>query len=95
MYIIVSRKNLSFDNTEPVMVLLYGNSLTGAHVKRNLCYSTCLRHLISSRVATNRIFYPKRHILLHACATCNELPSNISTMGLSESGSVDDDGGVF
>ena len=27
-----------------------------------------------------RYFYPKRPIFLHACATCFELPSNISTM---------------
>ena len=30
-------------------------------------------------------FYPKRPIFPHACATCNELPSNLSTMGDPES----------
>ena len=28
------------------------------------------------------IFYPKRPILLHACATCFELPSNMGTMSV-------------
>ena len=75
---------LFFGVTDPYwgMVLILhgnsmGNSLKGAHVRRNICYSTCSRHLI-----TSRSFYPKRDIFLHACATCNELPSNISTMGL-------------
>ena len=44
-----------------IMVLpLDGNSLTGAHVQCNLCYSTCLRHLISSRLVTNRISLSKK-----------------------------------
>ena len=46
---------------------LDGISLVGAHVRGNLCYSTCLRHLIRSRAVTNRILYLR------------ELPSNIST----------------
>ena len=64
-----------------MVLILYGNSLRGAHVRRNICYLTCTRHLITSR-AVSQIgdFYPKRPIFLHACATCNELPSNISNM---------------
>ena len=47
----------------------------------NLCYLICLRHLIRSRADKNRIFFaPIRPIFLHACATCSELPSNISSM---------------
>ena len=64
----------------PMVLILDGNSKIGAHVKRNLCCSTCLRHLISSTAAQIGYFYPKRHIFLHGCATCYELPSNISTM---------------
>ena len=40
----------------PMVLILDGNSLTGAHAKRNLCYSNCLSHLITSRPVTNRIF---------------------------------------
>ena len=53
----------------------YTSSLTGAHVKRNFCYSTCLRQSISSRAVTNRIIFIQK-----VCATCYDVPSNISTM---------------
>ena len=60
---------------------LDGNSEIGAHVRSNLCYLTCFRHLISSRAVTNRFFSPKRPLYLYACAKRSELPSNISTIG--------------
>ena len=41
------------------MVILDGNSEIGGHVRSNLFYLTCLRHLIKSRAVTNRIFCPK------------------------------------
>ena len=47
---------------------------------RNLCYLICLRHLIRSRAVTTKKFSLKRPIFLNACATCSELPSNISKM---------------
>ena len=59
--------------------MLDGNSEIGAHVRSNLWYLTCVRLLISSRAGTNRVFLPEL-IIHHACATLNELPSNISTM---------------
>ena len=65
--------------------ILDGNSLRGAHVRRNICYSTSSRYLITSRAVTNRVFLPEKTHFLHACATCNEIPSNISTMGHSGS----------
>ena len=49
-----------------------------AHVWSNLCYLICLRHLIKTKTVTNKIWI--RPIFFHACATCFELPSNISTM---------------
>ena len=54
------------------------------HVRSNLCYLIWLRHLL--RTVTNRIFSPNKLIFLHACATCSELPSNISTMGKIKAG---------
>ena len=63
-----------------MVLILDGNSLIGAHVWRNDCYSTCSRHLVTSRAVTNRIFYLKSPFFLHACVTCYELPSNIDTM---------------
>ena len=35
-----------------MVLILDGNSLRGAHVRRNICYSTC-----SSRAVTNRVFF--------------------------------------
>ena len=41
----------------------------------------CLKHLIRSRAVTNLFFFsPQGPIFLDACATCSELPSNISAM---------------
>ena len=53
-----------------------------ALVRSNLYYSIVVRPLILSRAVTDRIvfFSLKRPVFLHACATCSELPSNISTM---------------
>ena len=70
------------DKTFFTMVhILDGNSEMGVRVRNNLYYLICLRHLITSRAVTNRNFSsPKRPIILHGCATCFELPTNISTM---------------
>ena len=67
-------------NIDTMVLILDGNS--GAQVKSNLCYLTCLRRFIRSRAVTNRIifFSPKIPIFLHACASCYDLPSNINTM---------------
>ena len=50
---------------------------------KNICYLICLRHLTRSGVTTNRIFYSKKTIFLHVCASCFESPSNISAKGSS------------
>ena len=63
--------------------ILEGDSEIGAHVRSKLGFRICLRHLIRSRLVTNRIFFSaKRPIFLHACATCSELPSKVSIMKL-------------
>ena len=59
-----------------MVLILDGNSLIGAHVVIRPVQGIWL-HREQSQI---RYFYPKRHIFLHACATCNELPSNKSTM---------------
>ena len=64
----------------PMVLILDSISEIGAHAMSNVCYFICLRHLITSRAVTNRIFSPKRPIFLRGCATCSELPSNISSM---------------
>ena len=43
-----------------IVLILDGNSLRGAHVRHYICYSTCSRHLITSRTVTNRVFSPKK-----------------------------------
>ena len=50
----------------------------GAHIWSKLGISICWRHLVTSTVSSNSIFFlRKRSILLH---TCSKLPSYISTM---------------
>ena len=44
---------------KPMVLILDGNSLKGAHVRRNISYSTCSRHLITSRAVTIRVFLPE------------------------------------
>ena len=52
----------------------------GAHFMSNLCNLICLRHLFRSRRhKTDGFSSKKRLFLVHACATCSEFPSNIST----------------
>ena len=47
-----------------------GNPKISAHVRSNIFYLILSRHLIRSRVVTNRTFFVrKRPIFLHACAT--------------------------
>ena len=60
-----------------MVLILDGNSETGAYVRSNLCYLSCLSHLIRSRAIEND-FFPSKTYFLQACAKCSELPSNIS-----------------
>ena len=63
-----------------MVLLLDGNSKIGAPVRSNLCYLICLRHLIRSVTVANLIvFLQIRHIFLHTCAACSELPCKAST----------------
>ena len=58
--------------------ILDGISEIGAHVRSNICYSICLRHLIRSKAATNRIFFKSEKTYFSS-----ELPSDISFMVFS------------
>ena len=40
-----------------MVTTLDGNSEIGAHVRRNLCYLICARHLICSKAVTRRFFF--------------------------------------
>ena len=42
---------------EFIVLILYGNSEIGAHVRNNLCYLIRLRHLIRSRAVTHLVFF--------------------------------------
>ena len=55
---------LSFSPVAPLlnMVLIVDDiSLIGAQVRINLCYSTCSRHMVTSRPVTNWMFLSKKH----------------------------------
>ena len=43
------------------------------HVRCNLCYLSCLKHLIRTKAVTNRFIFQKRPFFFHACATSSEL----------------------
>ena len=62
-----------------MVIILEGISEKGVHGRSSLCYLICSRHLIRSRVVTN-FFISENTFYRHACATCSELPSIISTM---------------
>ena len=64
-----------------MVLIFYGNSENCEQVCCEACYLNCLRHSTRLRAVTNLIFCnPKRLIFFHLCATCSELPSDISTM---------------
>ena len=46
-----------------VVFILDGNLEIGAHVRSNLCYLTCLRHLIRSKAVTNRKKFIQKDLL--------------------------------
>ena len=50
------------------------------HVWSNLGNLIYLEHLFRSAEVTNQIFFLRKTVLLHTCATSSELPSNIRTM---------------
>ena len=55
LVISVKLKNECYSFGLMVLVISYDNSEVGAHVRSNLCYLICLKHLIRSRGVTNRI----------------------------------------
>ena len=66
-----------------MLFILNGNSEIIARQGSNLGFAICFRHLFKSRAAT-KIFCPENtFFFFHACATCPELPSNISAMVLT------------
>ena len=70
---------LHLNPKKPMVLIFDGNSDIGSHVRSNFCYLICIMHFVRSSAVTNRILQ-KIPIFLHACATCSELPSNISVM---------------
>ena len=58
----------SFAIVFPMVLILNGNSEMGAHVVSNLRYLIWLKHLIRSRVATNRILFLRKGLfIIYAC----------------------------
>ena len=45
-----------------MVLILDGKSEIGAHVRSNLCYLSCLRHLIRSRAVINHIFFLRKDL---------------------------------
>ena len=59
-----------------VLITYISWSEINAHVRSDIGYLICLRHLFRSRAVTNLIFFLlfKMTISLHTCATSSELP---------------------
>ena len=64
--------------------ILDGHPEIGAHLGSNLCYLSCVRHVIRSSSDTTWSVIPKTPFFLHACAGYSELPSYICTMDFTE-----------
>ena len=60
-----------------MVIILYGNLEICANVRRILCRLISSRHLKRSGTVTILFFLGKKNNILHALATCSELPSNI------------------
>ena len=54
----------------------------GAHVSSEIGYLICLRHFFLDIESSHKseFFYSKNLLFCYTCATCYDLPSNISTM---------------
>ena len=63
---------------EILVLILDGNSEIAAYVRGNLCFD--LSKALDREPSHIGFISPKRPRFLHVCATCSELPSNISTM---------------
>ena len=61
-----------------MVLILVGNSETGAHVRSNHCYSICQRHLIISKADAD-LFFLVGIVLFSSCVR-NMIPFIISTM---------------
>ena len=57
---LTKKKARDKENMWKMVLILYGNLDVGAHIGSNICYLSCLRHLINK--ITSRIFYLKRPI---------------------------------
>ena len=54
------KKKLDINNF--MVLILDGNSERGAHIRSNICFFICLKHLIRSIAVANRFFFnPKKH----------------------------------
>ena len=63
-----------------MILLLDSNSEIGAHVWSEIGNLICLRYLSRSKAVVNLKCTLRNTCFLHTCATCSELPSNLSAM---------------
>ena len=77
---------------EALVLILDGISEIDAHVRSDLCYKICLRHLIRSGAVTNEIFFPRKdlfslmraqHVMSHHAniSSMAELPHRAGAAG--------------
>ena len=70
-----------------MVLILYGNSDIGAHVRSKVCCWICLRHMVRSKAVTNLIFLPaKKTIFLHTYTTYSKSPSTMIRVGCKKFG---------
>ena len=62
-----------------MVLVLEGNTEIGAHIRSNLCF-LMFKAFDVIKGSDKSYFFTMKALSLHACATCSELPSNISIM---------------
>ena len=73
---------LPIKSEKGMALILGGNSEIGAYVRRILCQLICFKAFVSiERSHKSDFFLRKTYLFFSSCATCFELPSNVSIMG--------------
>ena len=67
--------------SQPMALILDGNSVIGEHARSNLCYLICQRHLIRSRAGNNRTF--RKDLFLLRAIKLRKYSSIIDSPGIS------------
>ena len=60
-------KDMKPETAMTIALILDGSSELGVHVRSNLCWLICLKHLIRSRAVTDRTYIFSEKAYFHSC----------------------------